>query len=304
MGRPLGAPFLFNTPREGVAASPSVALYSIMQLLLITLLALVAFAANSVLARVAMAHGAIDPASFTGLRLVSGALTLALLVGLRRGNPLALGSWPSALALLIYAAAFSFAYVTLDAGLGALILFAAVQITMFGGALIGGERPHPGRWAGMALGLTGLAVLFLPGATAPSPIGAGLMLGSGIGWGVYSLRGRHGGDALGATAGNFLRASPFAIAIWLLAGQGGANLEGVALAIASGALASGLGYAVWYTALPRLDASLAAIAQLTVPIIALSGGMLWLGEAADWSFALASTLILGGVGLAVLFRRA
>ncbi|UPH71531.1 DMT family transporter [Abyssibius alkaniclasticus] len=272
-----------------------------MKITLITLLALVAFAANSVLARAALADGAIDAAAFTAIRIASGAVVLALLLALRQKNAIRFGNWPAALALLLYAAAFSFAYLSLDAGLGALILFGAVQITMFTGGIIEGERPQLGRWLGMGLGLVGLAVLFVPGAATPSAIGSALMLAAGVGWGIYSLLGRHTKQPLAATAGNFLRAAPLGLLIWALVG-GGANAPGIALAVASGALASGLGYAIWYYALPKLDASLAAIAQLCVPIIALGGGIIWLAESPTPTFMLASALILGGIGLAVYSR--
>lgn len=274
-----------------------------MRLVLITFIALCAFAANSVLARAAMATGAIDPASFTAFRMGAGAITLSILMLGINKNPARAGSWTAAAALLVYAGAFSFAYLSLDAGIGALILFAAVQFTMFGGGLLAGERPRAGRWAGMALGLLGLAILFVPGAHAPNAAGAGLMVVSGIAWGQYSLRGRHVDDALAATAGNFLRATPGAVIIWMLAGSGHVEASGAALAIASGALASGVGYAIWYSVLPKLDASMAAIAQLGVPIIALGGGMIWLRESATLAFVVASICILGGVGLAVLAKR-
>ena len=265
------------------------------------MLALVAFAANSVLARAALAEGAIDAAAFTAIRIASGAVVLALLLALRRQNPMRQGTWPAALALLLYAVAFSFAYLSLDAGLGALILFGAVQITMFAGGIMKGERPRLGRWLGMGLGLVGLSVLFVPGAATPPALGAGLMLAAGFGWGIYSLMGRQARQPLAATAGNFLRAAPLALLLWAFAG-GAATMPGIALAIISGALASGIGYAIWYHALPRLDASLAAIAQLCVPLIALLGGMIWLNEAPTPAFMLASVLILGGVALAVYSR--
>ena len=278
-----------------------------MRIVLLTLFALVAFAANSVLTRSALAFDQIGPGAFMAVRLLSGAVTLAALVALRGGlgGVLRHGSVVSAGSLLIYAAAFSYAYVTLDAGVGALILFGGVQITMFIGALAGGERPSPARWFGSVLGMLGLGVLFAPGATVPDVGGAILMGVSAIGWGIYSLRGRAVSAPLQATAGNFIIATPVGIMLWVLVpSETAANLNGVLLAIASGALASGVGYAVWYATLPKLDSSLAAIVQLTVPLIALAGGMVFLGETATWSFVISAALILGGVFIAVLSPKA
>ncbi len=273
-----------------------------MNVTFLTYLALVAFAANSVLTKFALAQGQIGPEAFIAIRLFAGAVTLVLLTAFRRGlrrlptfqNPI------SAFALLFYAVAFSFAYITLDTGIGALILFGGVQITMFAGALISGERPHLFRWIGTILGMSGLAILFAPGAAAPDPIGALLMTIAAISWGIYSLRGRIISEPLYATAMNFIYAAPVGVVLWLiLPSDIPTTLNGVLLATASGALASGLGYAIWYSVLPKLDSSLAAILQLTVPIIALGGGILFLGESANWGFALASALIFGGVFLAV-----
>jgi drug/metabolite transporter (DMT)-like permease len=275
-----------------------------MRLILLTLTALVAFAANSVLNRAALVGEGTDPAAFMGLRLISGAVMLVLLVTLRgkQGRLLSAGSWQSGAALLAYAVAFSFAYLTLDAGIGALVLFGSVQVTMFGGALIAGQRPGMPRWAGAGMGLAGLAVLFLPGAATPEPESIALMVIAGIAWGVYSLRGQGATEPLTATAGNFLLAAPVAGLIWLVVGSG-ISMQGAALAVASGAVASGLGYAVWYSVLPALGATMAAIAQLTVPLIALGGGMLFLGERPTMAFWIAAALVLGGVGLAALSGR-
>ncbi len=274
-----------------------------MRLFLITLTALVAFAANSLLNRAALAEAAMDPAAFTGLRILSGAVVLAVLVAMQgklRGL-LAAGGPVSSGALMLYAVAFSFAYLTLDAGLGALILFGGVQITMFTGGILRGERPPARRWIGSALGLLGLGVLFVPGASAPDPLGVVLMLVAAFGWGIYSLRGQSSTDPLLTTAGNFVWALPIALILWpVLAVGGSLTPTGIALAFASGALASGLGYAVWYAVLPRLDATLAAIAQLSVPLIALTGGILFLGEAITTTFVAASVLIIGGILFAIL----
>ncbi len=280
-----------------------------MRLLLLTVAALVAFAGNSVLNRAALAGLGMDPALFTALRLVSGAVVLGALVAMRAGGAgalLRLGSWTSAAALTIYAVLFSYAYVTLDAGLGALVLFGAVQVTMFAGALWQGERPGAARWAGSALGLGGLAVLFLPGAATPPAAGTLMMLAAGVGWGLYSLRGAGATDPLATTGANFLRAAPAGVLLALLpaaAGGSAGGAAGVGLAVASGALASGLGYAVWYGVLPRLAATTAAIAQLTVPLIALAGGAAFLREAPEPAFWPAAAMILGGVALAVLRPR-
>ncbi|HEU0222891.1 MAG TPA: DMT family transporter [Paracoccaceae bacterium] len=285
-----------------------------MRIFLLVTLVLVAFAANSVLCRLALAQDAIGPASFTIIRLVAGALCLATLVGLRRQGPLASpagsfllpvrdGSARAGLALLAYMVGFSFSYVTLETGTGALILFAGVQMTMFGGALVGGERPPMVRWAGAGLGLTGLAVLFLPGAAVPAPAGALLMAVAAAAWGVYSLIGRAAKAPILETARNFRTACLMGLvplfALAFLAGEH-ASARGVLLAVLSGAVASGLGYALWYSVLPHLPASVAALAQLTVPIIALGGGMLFLGEPLTWRFAFAAALVLGGVAGAIL----
>jgi len=273
-----------------------------MKFIALTFLALVAFAANSVLNRAALIDPQISPGQFTAIRLVAGAGMLMILVSLRQGGIKRLagsGTWISAAMLLLYAVGFSYAYVSLDTGVGALILFGGVQLTMFGGVLMKGEAPGLWRWVGSGLGLSGLAILLLPGASAPSISGSALMLVAAFGWGVYSLNGQGVADPLETTAGNFLRAAPFGAALLLLPSALTASTSGIALAVASGALASGLGYAIWYSVIPRLGASLAAVLQLTVPLIALGGGMVFLGETPTLSFAIAAALILSGVGLAV-----
>lgn len=274
-----------------------------MRIFLLTLLALIAFAANSVLTRSALAFDQIGPGEFMAVRLASGAVTLTALVALRGdlGGMLRHGSVVSAGSLLLYAAAFSFAYVTLDAGIGALILFGGVQITMFAGAVIGGEKPSAARWLGSLLGMVGLGVLFAPSASVPDVGGSVLMGVSAVGWGIYSLRGRGISAPLQATASNFLFATPVGVLLWLLfPSETATNLTGILLAITSGALTSGVGYAVWYATLLKLDSSLAAIVQLTVPLIALAGGMVFLGETATWPFVISAALIMGGVIIAVL----
>ncbi len=275
-----------------------------LRLLLLTGLAMLAFAGNSLLCRVALAETAIDAASFTSIRLASGALALWLIVRLR-GAATGGGNWLSALALFAYAAGFSYAYLSLSAATGALLLFGAVQATMIGYGLWAGERLKPGQSVGMLLAGGGLLGLLLPGLSAPPLGGAVLMLAAGVAWGVYSLRGRGGGDPTAVTAGNFLRALPFAAALSLLA-LPAARLDpaGVGYALASGALASGVGYAIWYTALPGLRATSAASVQLSVPVIAALGGVALLGEALSLRLVLASVAILGGVALVILGRAA
>jgi drug/metabolite transporter (DMT)-like permease len=272
----------------------------------LTALALAGFAGNSLLCRLALAGGEIDAASFTAIRLASGAIVLAGLAMPRGGGAHRAGSWGSAAALFVYAAPFSYAYLELGAGVGALILFGAVQTTMLGVAIARGERPRPRVWLGLAIALGGLVGLAAPGATAPAPLAAALMAAAGIAWGVYSLRGRGvAGDPLVATAGNFLRAAPLGLALVAVAAAIGAlgplavSREGVALAIASGALASGVGYSLWYAALRGLAATEAAVVQLLTPVLAAAGGVALLGESISARLALAAAAILGGVGLAL-----
>lgn len=274
--------------------------------ILLAALAMLAFAGNSLLCRLALERTAVDAASFTTVRLLSGALVLWLLVQARRmppGRAAGSGNWRSALALFAYAAAFSFAYLQLTAATGALLLFGAVQVTMIGTGLWRGERFRPLQLAGFALALAGLVALLLPGLSAPPLAGAALMAGAGIAWGVYSLRGARASDALGGTAGNFLRAVPFALALSLLTlPQARLDATGVAYAVASGALASGLGYAVWYTVLPRLTALRASVLQLSVPAITAAGGVLLLDETLGLRLLLCSAAVLGGVLLVVASR--
>jgi drug/metabolite transporter (DMT)-like permease len=259
---------------------------------------MIAFAGNSLLCRLALTASDIDPASFTTIRLLSGAITLALLV-LLQNRELALGgSWLSALSLLAYAAGFSFAYVSLSTATGALLLFGSVQATMITYGLWSGERPNPWQLSGIALALLGLLVLFLPGLEAP-PLAGGLMMAiAGVAWGVYSLRGRGLGDATQATAGNFVRAAPLAIVLSLVMWPSASvDMPGVIYAVASGALASGVGYAIWYSVLPSLRATSAATIQLSVPAIAAIAGVMFLGEPIGLRLAISSAAILGGVGI-------
>ena len=278
-----------------------------MRTMTLTALAMLAFAGNSLLCRMALKTTAIDPASFTTLRLVSGALVLWLLVRVRerRGTYTADGNWPSALALFAYAAGFSFAYVSLSAATGALLLFGAVQATMIGHGLWAGERFQRLQWVGLVLALVGLLGLLLPGLSAPPLAGALLMLGAGVAWGIYSLRGKGAGDATRVTAGNFLRAAPLA-ALLSVAMLHSASVDsaGVWYALASGAFASGMGYAIWYTALPALKATQAATVQLSVPVIAAAGGVVLLAEPLSLRLVLASVAILGGIALVILEKPA
>jgi len=268
------------------------------RVLALTAMAMLAFAGNSVLARVALEHTGIDAASFTTLRLVSGALVLWLIVRLRQGTATGAGNWWSAAALFVYAAGFSFAYISLPTGTGALLLFGAVQATMIGYGLWTGERLSRLQVTGLLLAIGGLVGLMLPGVSAPPLYGSALMLGAGIAWGIYSLRGRGSGDPTRVTAGNFLRAAPIAIALnLLLLWQFSIDAAGIVYAVASGALASGLGYVIWYTALPALKPTSAATVQLSVPVIAALGGIVLLGESVTLRLVLASVAILGGIAL-------
>jgi drug/metabolite transporter (DMT)-like permease len=271
---------------------------------LLTAVAMLAFAANSLLCRVALREAHIDAASFGAVRLMAGAATLALVLWLRhRPRVPAAGGWRPAALLFAYVACFSFAYLTLPAGTGALILFGAVQLTMFAAGLHSGERFTPAGWLGLLLALSGLVVLLLPGVAAPSLAGAVLMAAAGAAWGGYSILGRGVPDPLAATAGNFVRAAPLGLALGLVfAAQAHADARGLWLAVVSGAVTSGLGYVVWYAALPRLAALQAASVQLSVPLIAAFGGVLWLGEALTPRLLGAAVAILGGIGL-VLFTR-
>jgi len=266
--------------------------------------AMIAFAANSLLTRAALRDTAIDAAAFAAIRVASGAVVLAA-IARASGRPAATaGSWISAAALFAYAIFFSLAYRGLTAGTGALVLFACVQATMIGWGLARGERFRPVQVAGLALAAAGLVWLVAPGLDAPPPLATAAMATAGVAWGVYSLRGRGVADAIAATSGNFVKATPFAVAVALVASSAiSLDPAGIGWAIASGAAASGLGYAIWYTALPALAATTAAIVQLTVPVIAAVAAVAFLGEAATWRLALASAAILGGIALVVLTRR-
>jgi drug/metabolite transporter (DMT)-like permease len=274
------------------------------QTIALTGAAMLAFAGNSLLCRLALQQRGIDPASFASIRLISGAIALAVIVRFRseRSSPHR-ADWRAAAMLFAYVAFFSFAYLTLPAGTGALILFGAVQLTMLSGGLRSGEMFGSVAWLGLALAVAGLVYLVSPGVAAPAPLGAALMAIAGVAWGVYSLRGRAVADPLAATAGNFARAAPLALVLSLLfVANAHANVAGVGLAITSGALTSGIGYVIWYAALGKLSAMRAATVQLSVPLLAAFGGVTFLSEAITARLAAASAAILGGIAM-VLFSR-
>lgn len=269
----------------------------------LTFLAMLAFAGNSLLCRVALKNTSIDAASFTAVRLMSGAAALWLIAHMQRGAQPGRGNWPSALALFVYAAGFSFAYVMLPAATGALLLFGAVQATMIGRGLWQGDRLTRLQLAGFVLAIAGLGGVLLPGLSTPPLAGSLLMLSAGIAWGIYSLRGQGAGNPIQVTAGNFLRAAPIAagLAGFTVLGHQGASVDatGLALAVASGAVTSGIGYAIWYSALPSLKTTQAATVQLSVPVLAALGGTAFLNEAITLRFVLASVAILGGILLVI-----
>jgi drug/metabolite transporter (DMT)-like permease len=265
---------------------------------------MLAFAGNSLLCRLALKSGSIDAATFTTVRLLSGALVLALIVRLRSGALSSSGDWPSALALFVYAAGFSAAYLQLSTATGALLLFGAVQITMIAFGLWRGERLRALQWLGLAAACAGLFAMLLPGLASPPLFGSLLMVCAGVAWGVYSLRGRGKGDATSVTAGNFWRASVLALLLSLLTlGSVHVDPTGIWLGVASGALASGLGYAIWYTALRGLSPATAASIQLTVPAIAAAGAVVFLGESVTPRLFITSVVILGGVALVIRGRQ-
>jgi drug/metabolite transporter (DMT)-like permease len=269
--------------------------------ILLTSLAMLAFASNSLLCRIALKHTGIDAASFTTIRLVSGAIMLWLVVKIRRDAQTGGGNWMSAFALFAYAAGFSFAYMSLPAATGALLLFGAVQVTMIGYGVWSGERLRGLQLVGLTFAFGGLVGLLLPGLSAPPLYGSILMLGAGAAWGIYSLRGRGAGDPTRVTAGNFMRAVPMAAAMSILMlDRTSVNNMGFWYAITSGALASGIGYTIWYTALPGLKATNAATVQLSVPLIAALGGIVFLGELISIRLILASIAILGGIAMVIL----
>jgi drug/metabolite transporter (DMT)-like permease len=276
----------------------------------LTLLAMLAFASNSLLCRAALKQTSIDAASFTFIRIFSGAVALWLIMTMRRSRSQRSGNWVSALALFAYAAAFSFAYKTLSAGTGALLLFGAVQATMILWGFRKGERLRAIQIAGLIVAVAGLVVLVFPGLSAPPLIGSILMLSAGVAWGVYSLRGKVKGqsgsdrDVIASTAGNFLRTVPFAalVSVIMLPKMHLDSL-GVTYAVISGAITSGLGYVIWYAALAGLKAASAATVQLSVPVLAATGGILLLGEPVTLRYVIASIAVLGGIFLVVTEKK-
>lgn len=265
---------------------------------------MIAFAGNSLLCRIALSETNIDAASFTAIRLISGAIMLWLVLQMRSDTQSGRGNWVSAFALFSYAAGFSFAYVSLPTATGALLLFGAVQATMIGYGIWTGERLLKPQLFGLLLAFGGLVGLLLPGLTAPPLSGAILMLGAGVAWGIYSLRGKGAGDPTKVTAGNFIRAVPIAAVLSAVTLNGAfVDAAGFWYAVSSGALASGLGYAIWYTALPALEATSAATVQLSVPVIAALGGIIFLGEPITFRLAIASIAILGGIALVIIMKK-
>lgn len=272
---------------------------------LLTLGALVGFASNSLLCRLALGARSIDAASFTLVRVTSGAIVLGLLRLASGEARVKGGGLRGATALLVYAVLFSFGYVRLATGTGALLLFGAVQLTMIGAGVKAGERPRPIAWLGIAAALGGLVVLIAPGLSAPDLASAGMMVAAGAAWGIYSLLGRGAVSPLAATATNFALGVPIALVVWLsstLLGAPHASVRGLVLASASGALASGVGYSLWYAALRGLDATRAAVVQLCVPVFAAAAGVAMLGEPVTARLAIATVAVLGGVVLVLRAR--
>jgi len=318
-GEDLGRTELAQIGRYTASPSP----VTTPQVFTLTLLAMIAFASNSLLCRLALKQTSIDAASFTFIRIFSSAVALCLIMkirtwlitdrtpspraasfshsSLRRTTCFVAGNWLSALALLVYAAGFSFAYTTLSAGTGALLLFGAVQATMIFWGMHKGERLDATQIAGFLIAVTGLVVLVFPGLSAPPLIGSILMLGAGVAWGIYSLRGKGERNPASATTGNFVRAVPFAAAVSIIfVPWAHVDFTGVTYAIISGAITSGLGYVIWYSALPGLTATSAASVQLSVPVLAATGGILLLSELVTLRYVLASIAVLGGIALVVV----
>jgi drug/metabolite transporter (DMT)-like permease len=276
-----------------------------IQTALLTTLAMIAFASNSLLNRLALGQHTIDAVSYTTIRLISGAIMLSLIASTQRknGQPLLGGSWLSALLLFLYALTFSFAYLSLSAGTGALLLFGSVQLTMFIVALRSGERLQLLEWIGLCMAFGGLIYLVLPGLSAPPLLGSILMLMAGIAWGIYTLRGRRSQNPLADSTGNFVYAVPMILLIRLVSlNNVQLSSTGILLAALSGALASGVGYVIWYSALRGLTTTRAAIIQLSVPVLAAWGGVLLLSEHISARLLFAGILILGGIALTVLTR--
>ena len=274
-----------------------------MRAIAYTAIAMLAFAGNSIICRLALRDGAIDPASFTSFRLVAGAITLLIIFGMTRsGQSLrSHGSWMSAVSLFLYAICFSFAYISLSAGTGALILFGFVQATMIAMGVWSGDRPAATEWLGWSLAFGGLVWLLVPGVEAPPVVGASLMALAGIAWGIYSIRGRAESDALASTASNFTLSLVMVLVLLAVTfSDADLSARGTALAVVSGALTSGLGYVIWYAALDYLSSMQAALVQLSVPALATAGGVLLLAEPLSLRLIVSSALVLGGISLALV----
>lgn len=277
-----------------------------MKAVLYTTLALLAFAANSVFCRLALGNGDIDAAGFTLIRLFSGAMVLSVVVLLthRRDSQRSKGSWSSSWMLFIYAICFSYAYISLDTGTGALLLFGSVQITMIAISLRNGNHLHASEWIGLAMAFLGLCYLVLPGISTPSANGFILMTIAGIAWGIYTLRGKASSNPLADTGYNFIRTLPLQLILLSVAyPMISLTTQGVILAILSGVVASGIGYSIWYLALPLLSTTQAAVLQLSVPIIAAFGGLIWIGEGITQRLMISAVLTLGGILLVIMGRR-
>ncbi|MFH2134479.1 MAG: DMT family transporter [Pseudomonadota bacterium] len=275
-----------------------------LRLAILTTLTMIAFAGNSLLCRMALKETAIDAATFTSVRLLSGAAMLWMLMSLQRQAPLAHGNWRSATALFIYAVALSFAYRSIDTGAGALMLFGAVQATMLIAGFIAGERMTHIQKAGFVSAMVGLVILVSPGVEAPSVLDSILMLASGIAWGVYSMLGRGQENPAAATAGNFLRAAPLTVALSLIALPWlQLDAQGVLYAVLSGAMTSALGYVLWYRVLQHMRAMTASTVQLSAPVLAAIAGILLLGEAVTRDLIVSAVLVLGGILLVLRFGK-
>jgi len=270
-----------------------------------TIFALLAFAGNSVLCRLALGENTIDAASFTSIRLLSGIVVLAVILKIsqRKSEPGSKGTWLASVMLFLYAVSFSFAYISLDTATGALILFAVVQITMIFVSLISGNKLHFSEWIGLVIAFSGFFYFVLPSLTSPSLSGFLLMTIAGVAWGLYTLKGRASKDPLSDTAYNFIRTLPFVVILMLVTFQDALiTQQGILLAVLSGAIASGIGYAVWYIALSALSVTQAAVVQLFVPIIAAIGGIIFASEIVSLRLVLSSIMILGGILIVVLGR--
>jgi drug/metabolite transporter (DMT)-like permease len=275
---------------------------SLFKTIIFTGLALIAFAANSVLCRLALGNHSIDASSFTVIRLLSGAIFLLIIIAITQNTTASIsrGNWLASLLLFLYALTFSYAYISLDAGTGALILFGTVQITMILLSLISGTRLHYLEWAGVIIAFSGFVYLILPGVTTPSPIGFLLMTASGIAWGIYTLKGRRSKSPLRDTAYNFLRTTPLVIILAIVTiNYTHYSAKGILLALLSGGITSGVGYTIWYIALANLSSTQAAVLQLLVPVIAMLGGVIFVSEAITFRLGISTILVLGGILLVV-----